>query len=323
MQHVRVGSERSNQAKVLSGIPQGSILGPILFTVFINDLPISLISTCKIFADDTKLYDSTSHFAELQNDIYKLQDWSDVWNLYFNVSKCGVLHIGKTNQEQPYYMRQNDNLQRINTLTEEKDLGVTFDKMLSFDLHIGKIVNKANQMLGIIKRSFTYLDKDIFLKLYKSFVRPHLEYGNAIWCPSLKRQSAQIERVQRRATKLLSECKNMPYAERLKYLNMHSLKGRRTRGDVIQTYKIFNGFDNISVDSLFSVPQSNITRKTEGKIFIQHCHTNKRKMSFSHRVAPLWNALPTNVKFAPNINIFKNLLDEIPKFKELFIDYDD
>ena len=93
--------------EVLSGIPQGSILGPILFTVFINNLPICVQSCCKVFADDTKIYDSTNNSGRIQEDIIRLQRWSDLWNLYFIVTKCKILHIviGKNNQETDYKMK--------------------------------------------------------------------------------------------------------------------------------------------------------------------------------------------------------------------------
>ena len=106
-----------------------------------------------------------------------------------------------------------------------------------FDAHIQNCISKANRILGIIKRSFSYLDKELFLLIYKSMVRPHLEYANSIWSPKLKRQSAAIERVQRRATKLLYEIREWSYERRLKFLNLPSLKYRRYRGDLIQTYK--------------------------------------------------------------------------------------
>jgi hypothetical protein len=321
-QQVKVGEAVSGKAKVISGIPQGSILGPILFTIFINDLPDSLISTCKIFADDTKIYDKASNNVNIQRDIYKLQEWCDLWNLYFNVSKCGVMHIGRKNPGFDYVMKIKDDVQKLNVCHEEKDVGVTFDCQLSFDPHIQRVVSKANQMLGLIKRSFTYLDKDTFLKLYKAFVRPHLEYANVIWYPFLKRQSLQIEAVQRRATKLLNECKDMSYNDRLNYLKLHSLKGRRIRGDLIQMYKMFHGIDEVDLHDFFSFSQTNMTRNSEGKVFIKHCVTNKRKFSFSYRVAHNWNSLPTDVKFSKNINIFKNSLDSIPKFVEQFYGVD-
>ena len=175
----------------------------------------------------------------------------------------------------------------------------------------------------MIKRSFTYLDKDTFIKLYKSLVRPHLKYGNTIWHPHLKRQSISVEKVQRRATKLLYECKDMSYSERLNYLNLHSLKGRRLRGDLIETYKYFNNVYDVSCDKIFCSTHEKRTRNPEGKIFIRQCKTNKRKNVFSYRVASHWNILPNTTKFTTNINNFKNLLDSDPKFANLFIDFDE
>jgi hypothetical protein len=322
-QHVQVGTAKSNKVSVLSGIPQGSILGPILFTVFINDLPDALKCTCKIFADDTKLYGNAKDNEELQHDITKLEQWCETWNLYFNVSKCGVLHIGKTNPKHDYEMIVNGMSQSINKVDEEKDLGVTFDCQLSFDPHIHRVVSKANQILGMIKRSFTFLDKDTFLKLYKAFVRPHIEYANVIWNPYLKRQSTKIESVQRRATKILNECKSMTYNERLIHLKLYSLKGRRIRGDLIQMYKICNGLDDLSVDKFFLPSPSEITRNSVGKLFVKQCSLNKRKYTFSHRVVTNWNALNTNIKFSKSINEFKNSLDNFSKISDLFYEFDE
>ena len=320
-QYVRVGEKTSQKTQVLSGIPQGSILGPVLFTIFINDLPNDLQSTCRIFADDTKIFNKTENCHVIQEDIFRLQEWSKKWDLHFNISKCGVLNIGKNNCMHNYSMKSDGNNVKLKSVKEEKDLGVTFDCKLSFDPHIQGIIGKANQTLGLVKRSFTYLDKDVFLKLYKAFIRPHLEYANAVWNPFLKRQSIQIEKIQRRATKGLKDCKDLSYAERLKYLNLYSLKGRRIRGDLIQTYKIFNKVDNIEFEKFFALT-NNKTRNNEYKIYIRHCKTNKRKFSFAYRVANLWNALPTNVKLAQTTNQFKNHLDGSATFKKLFYDFD-
>ncbi len=323
MQRVRVNKEVSPETEVLSGIPQGSILGPVLFTIFINDLPDCIETTCKIFADDTKIYDISSNCTNIQNDLYKLQEWSDLWNLYFNVSKCKVMYIGKNNPETKYNMKLDTANTQIISCNAEKDLGVTFDKNLNFDQHINNIVNKANQVLGVIKRTFTYLDRDVFIKLYKALVRPHLEYGNVIWNPYLKRQTKAIEKVQRRATKLVKECQNMSNIDRLNYLRLHSLKGRRLKGDIIETYQILNGLEGIQTDRLFKLAENTNTRNTDNKLYIRYCKTNKRKFFFSFRVAQCWNNLPNTYKKAPSTNIFKNLLVKDTKFIELFTDYDD
>ena len=322
-QRVRVGNCMSSEKDVKSGIPQGSILGPVLFTIFINDLPDEVTSFCKIFADDTKIYDKSDNHKTLQDNLYCLQKWSERWNLYFNVDKCKVLHVGKNNPEHEYNMKINEEYRLIHKCEEEKDLGVIFDKDLLFDAHIQKSINKANQMVGLIKRTFLFLNKEIFLKLYKAMVRPHLEYGNIIWYPHFKRQSVSIERVQRRATKLLQECYNMSYEDRLGYLNLHSLKGRRTRGDLIEAFKIFHQLTDLQWDYFFEDAKSDKTRNPEGKVFINQFHTNMGKSMFSNRVATNWNNLSYALKFANSTNAFKNLLDQDPKFKVEFRSFDE
>ena len=154
---------QSDEAEVLSGIPQGSILGPVVLTIFINDITDGIQSCYRIFADDTKIYDKTSNSQILQNDINRLQDWTQTWNLYLNVLKCHVLHVGKKNPVCKYTMRLTEGVDDsvLKECVEEKDLGVVFDKALSFDTHIQAAINKANKMIGIIRRTFSYLDKDI------------------------------------------------------------------------------------------------------------------------------------------------------------------
>ena len=235
------------------------------------------------------------------------------------------MHIGikSDNPRNIYYMKQEEEEKQINTCDQEKDLGVIFDEKLDFNKHIESAIGKANQMLGLIKRTFSYLDKNVFLKLYKSMVRPHLEYGNIIWHPLYKKQSISIERVQRRATKLLRECKNMTYLQRLKYLHLHSLKGRRLRGDLIETFKIFNGYTDLSVDKFFMQTDSDRTRNSERKIFIQFYKNKIRRNFFSIRVAPHWNALTNTMKYAANTNMFKNLVDNDLMLREKFYSFDE
>ena len=321
-QRVRVGKSYSGEAEVLSGIPQGSILGPVLFTIFINDLPDNIDSECKIYADDTKIYNNSSNKETLQADLYTLQEWSNIWNLYFNVKKCKVVHYGKQNPQHEYFMKFNSNIDKIEESDHEKDLGITFDSALSFDAHINNAIKKANQMLGIIRKSFDYLDKEIFVKLYKAIVRPQLEYGNTVWFPVFKRQSVALEKVQRRATKLVKACKNMTYENRLKYLNLYSLKGRRVRGDLIQVFKIFHNIDDLDFQTFFVLSSVDKTRNNEGKLYQMRSNTNIGSLSFSNRVVKFWNSLTSNIKLAQNTNTFKNLLDEDPTMKKIYFEFD-
>ena len=245
-QRVRIENVYSEYAHVLSGIPQGSILGPILFTIFINDITDNLESICRIFADDTKVINSVNKSDVLQNDINKLINWTKVWDLHFNISKCKIMHVGRNNINKDYNMTDFNGVNNvISDCTEEKDLGVIFDHRLSFDSHIQAVVNKANKVLGIMKRTFTHMDSDIFLRLYKTMVRPHLEYANVIWSPHLIRLSQDLERVQRRATRLVPDCSDLSYDQRLRFLKLYSLKYRRYRGDLIQMFKILNRIDDV------------------------------------------------------------------------------
>ena len=116
---------------------------------------------------------------------------------------------------------------------------MVFDTDLKFDLHVNSVVNKANKVLGLIKRNFSDLDESSLVLLFKSLIRPLLEYGQPIWSPYLIKQSRIIENVQRRATKLIHTIKDLSYEERLEYLKLPSLKYRRIRRDLIQVYKLF------------------------------------------------------------------------------------
>ena len=284
-------------------MPQGSVLGPLLFILYINDLPDDLTSKCKLFADDTKIYSCSNDNVMLQNDVLALFEWSRVWQLNFNVSKCKTLHIGRTNPCHNYYT-DSQKLTTLTVTTSEKDLGVMFDQHLSFDLHIHECVNRANRMMGIIFRSFVTLNKQIFLSLYKSLVRSVLEYGNVIWSPLFKRQSICVENVQRRATRSINEISHLCYEERLKYLDLPSLKYRRMRGDLIQLYKIVHNLDKLDSSQLFTYSQVSFTRGDRFKIYMDRCKSNLRQNSFIFRTLKNWNSLSFECKSAKSLNAF-------------------
>ena len=300
-QKVRVGEEQSKISPVISGIPQGSILGPILFTIFINDLPECVSGFCKIFADDTKVYNKSTEFQQIQEDLNKVEEWSNKWQLHFNISKCKCLYYGKNNPNNIYYL----NGQEINSCNQEKDLGIYFDPDLNFKSHIFNITKKANQVMGIIKRNFNYIDTNVFTKLYKALVRPHLEYGQSVWSPHLIFLSKEIEKVQRRATKQIPTFKNLSYETRMIKLNLPSLKYRRIRGDLIQVYKIIQ-----SKNYQMFTPCQNSTRGHNFKLLKNYNRLEVRKNSFSHRIVNRWNALSYETVNSKNINDFKKRLDE-------------
>ena len=156
-------------------------------------------------------------------------EWSEEWQMKFNVNKCKVMHLGYNNTSYEYSM--NDEV-LIDT-EEERDLGVTIHKSLKPSCHIAHCVKKANQMLGMIRRSFHYKDRKTMLLLYKSMVRPHLEYAVQAWCPNKISDIKLLEGVQRRFTKCIPELSKLPYEMRLKNLNLTTLETRRIQGDLI------------------------------------------------------------------------------------------
>ena len=222
------------------------------------------------------------------------------------------MYYGKNNPKHQYFFYKDNETHEISECTEEKDLGVIFDDTLKFDKHINAAVKKANSMLGLIKRNFKYIDEDIFLKLYKALVRPHLEYGQTIWYPQLVRQSQSLEKVQRRATKLVPGLENKSYQDRLRFLGLPSLKYRRItgRGDMIQVYK-FLSEDKQGYEHLLPLNKSRYgTKGHDLKLKKGRYSCQLRKFSFSFRVVNTWNSLNQLTVNANNINNFKKLLDE-------------
>lgn len=305
-QYVSVKGEVSSWKDVISGVPQGSVLGPILFIIYINDLPEVVSSTVKIFADDTKLYNTDSNNDILQQDLDALCTWADLWQLVFNVMKCKTIHYGRNNQDYQYTMKFED----IESVDEEKDLGVLFQQDLKFSNHISSKVNKANSVLSLILRSFDYIERDSFVLLYKALVRPHVEYGNTIWYPFLRKDIECVEKVQKRATKLVPQLKDLTYTERLKKLKLPTLAHRRRRGDMLQTFKIIKGIENIPSERFFSVITTSTTRGHSFKLEKPRCRTSIRLQQFSQRIINDWNALPEHVVNAIDVNNFKAKLDQ-------------
>ena len=153
------------------------------------------------------------------------------------------------------------------------------------------------------------MGEETFIQLYKTLVRPSLEYASTVWSPSLIKDKQALENVQRRATKLVKRIQNLSYPERLVQLGLPSLEYRRLRADMLQTYRIFTGKDNLAPEKLFCTTQDQRTRGHRYKIYKQRCSTKLRSNFFSSRVVDSWNSLTDEVVEAVNINTFKNRLN--------------
>ena len=245
-QRVAVNGKFSKWIEVWTGIPQGSVLGPLLFVIFINDLPDAVRSTVFLYADDTKIYREITNKDDsdtLQQDLNTLQKWSDTWLLKFPPKKCKTMSISSRNQDHNmnYNMRDGAEVIELETVLEEKDLGVVTDQHLRFENHIQQKINTANKMMGMIRRTFQHLSIETFRWLFKAMVRPHIEYAQSVWSPQRKIDITVLENVQRRATKMIPGFKDISYPERLKKLDLPTLSYRRIRGDMIEVFKMVHG----------------------------------------------------------------------------------
>ena len=278
-QSVRINGSTSSWTSVTSGVPQGSILGPLMFLLFVNDIPQITSSNIMLFADDTKLWrliKSIDDVNILQEDLAKIIEWCQKWKLHLNVKKCKYMAIGRNIlYKHNYYMNQI----KIENVEFEKDIGVIFDNELEFDRHITEKTNKAHSIYGMLRRTFKHLDEKTFIPLFKSMSRSQLDYASVTWNPYKEKYNEQIEKVQRRATKTLPNLKHLSYVERLKKLKLPCLKYRRIRGDLIEVYKIITGSydEHILKNILKTKEDSGVRHSRRGHNFMLKTQTYKTK----------------------------------------------
>ena len=192
---------------------------------------------------------------------------------------------------------------------EEVDLGVTITDDLTPDRHINKITGEVMSLLKRIKMAFSYMDVDMMRKLICSMIRPRLEYAATVWSPHTKKNIRKLERVQRAATKLVPELRDLTYEERLKEMALPTLERRRVRGDLISVYRMVNGMDKMGEDLLKL--DTGTTRGHSKKLKKERCMKDIKKYSFPHRVVNTWNGLDEDVVSAISVNKFKAELDKL------------
>ncbi len=295
-QRVVVNGSASPPTKVISGVPQGTILGPILFLLYINDMP-DYIHSCKLklFADDAKLYKTITCINDnihLQTELDALGAWTSDWLLKFNPAKCSVLRINPKH-DHTYFV---NGISIVNT-SHQKDLGITITSDLKPSTHIANICKSANQRIGMIRRCFTNHSSNVVVPLYRSIVRPLLETCSPAWNPWLEKDKNALNSVQKRCIKL---CTGQMTVDPLQY--------RRTKADLCEVYKIMKGDYKLRVEDYFEIAPS-ITRGHDMKIRKQHGGTDTRMNYFSNRIINAWNKLSPGTVSAPTIQIFKDRLE--------------
>ena len=305
---------------VLSGVPQGSVLGPLLFILYVNWIENGIQSRVLKFADDLKVFramkNETDH-ETLQRDLDKLVEWSEKWQMKFNVQKCKVMRVGRQNFDHMYEMGG----QTLEIIGQEKDLGVSVNSKLGASEQCRGARKRGLGMLASINRNVCYKSPEVVKKLYIAYVRPHLEYCVQAWAPTFEKDCWLLERVQKRATKLVNGLYNLSYEARLKKLDMFSLRHRRLRGDLIEVFKFVKGQDQGYLNGMFEFSTNDYTRGHNLKLKVRYSRTRLRQSFFAVRVVKHWNELPGDIVNSSSLNRFKTSLDEHHKSNGIAYQY--
>ena len=264
----------------------------------------------------SKVIESKSDHDTFQSDLDKLVEWSNAWQMKFNFDKCKIMHVGREICQEPYNMGG----QMLDVIEKEKDLGVVVSNKLGSSEQTIEARNKALRMLGVISRKVSYKSEEVIKKLYCAFVRPHLEYCVQAWAPTYEKDCWLLERVQKRATKMINGFGSLSYAERLKRLDMFSLRYRRLRGDLIEVFKFAQDQEGY-LRGFFELSETNFVRGHQLKINTRHSRTRLRQSFFSNRVVRYWNDLPSEVVLSGSLSVFKRKLDEHFKDRGIVYEY--
>jgi ribonuclease P/MRP protein subunit RPP40 len=310
---VRINNVCSNTISQLSGVPQGSVLGPICFVMYINDLSKCVkYSKLKLYADDVKLYfcfhcDNWSDL--LQKDLDAIAEWAKTWQLNISISKTYILHIGVRNPHNLY----NINGVNITAMNTVKDLGVHVTSDLSWSVHVNEVAKKANKVANVILHAFKCHNVDLYMSAFVTYIKPILDYCCYVWNPVLCRDIDGVENVLRAYTRRVFYKCGLPrvsYAERLKTLGLLSIERSRFVSCLTMFYNIYNKFVCCNILNNFTSSEYMLSLRGHNKrLMIPFCRSSIRKNYFTYRFLRVWNELPVSVvstniskAFANNVN---------------------
>ena len=320
-QRVVINGISSPWDKVLSGVPQGSVLGPILFILFINDLPDCLsFSRIAMFADDTKCYNiirSQDDITHLQHDLQCISNWALHNELSFQPVKCENLRISRKRNsiDRSYFL----NGVKLKTVDASRDLGIFVSKDLHWATHINSIIAKANKMLGFLRRNcYRHLPLDTQRTLYICLVRSHLTYACQVWSPISSGSlylMRNLERVQRRATRLITQNPELSYKSRLRCLKLLPLCYFYEYLDLLFLFRCLKGEISINIFQFVNFSTSTTRRGSSGlDLRLLSVRSSTFRDSFFVRICPVWNSLPINIRSSCSTSAFKLRL------KRLYLD---
>ena len=303
-QSVLINDSISDKLKVLSGVPQGSVIGPLVFLMYVDGSAFVCSPETKIylFADDTKL--SSTNAIDLQTSVDNVHKFLKSRQLSLATQKCQKITFSKTNLNHDF---QIDNHSLKDAVTV-KDLGIIISKDLRWRPHINMIKYKAFQRIHHVLKSFQTKNIWTLMKAYKSYIRPIAEYGSPIWSPYLIQDIEAVERIQRYFTKKACSRANVvfnSYKDRLYKLNLRSLQYRRCESDLIMTYKIVHNLVDLPIARFFSFQNSPYNTRSHSYSFkLKHVRSNFEMNSFANRIITTWNRLPPEVVHCNNLSRF-------------------
>ena len=313
-QKVVLDGHCSQNVPVTSGVPQGSVLGPILFLIFINDISQGISSQMRLFADDTIIYRQISTHSDseaLQEDLKTLENWSRVWQMEFHPSKCQTLHITRSRKPQQFqYTLYNESLEQVDTA---KYLGVYITTDLRWNTHVQATRNSASATLGFLKRNLRISSTMIKTRAYQSYVRPKLEYASCVWDPHTQANISRIEMVQRQSARwVLGRYHNTSsVTDMLSHLRWRSQEMRRADARLCMLYKMSNGLVALDTSPQL-VKMSGLSANVHPHRFVRpHTANALQENSFFPRIIRQWNALHTDVAIAPSFDIFKQRVCQV------------
>ena len=302
-QKVIIDGEESESVPVTSGVSQGSVLGPILFLIFIDDMPqYTKHSQIRLFADDTIVYLTVSAIddcGKLQEDLKRLEKWEEEWQMEFHPAKCKVLRITRKKNKITFPYTLHGHI--LEEVSSAKYLGITITKDMTWNEHIEKTASKANKKLGFLRRNIKTRDQSLKEKAYKTIVRPTMEYCSTVWDPYNKTHSDTLEKVQRRAARwVMGRFHNMSSPSvMVQDLGWRDLNQRRVDSRLCMLYKISQGLIDIPIGQFFKYNRNGVHFQTI------YARTKYYEFSFFPRTVAAWNELSGDTLSAQNLAVFK------------------